>query len=175
MSKAKSKKATTITFTTVAQCVAAWVMVMQDYSEGQSTLDNAKALFATARRQVDTCARQTRAAGFTIGKNRATCEIGKAIYDTLTATGYGKGTAEKELSRIRAFVNTGKWPANGKGKGGRKTDTQGPISGITFELKPGAKPEQLVNKVKTLAEYVRAEYPNDERMLHLAAFLADIG
>lgn len=172
MSKAKSKKAIVLPFTTKAQCAAAWVTVIRDYSEGESVLDNAKALFSAASKQVETCARQTRASGFTVGKSRATCEIAKAIHETMLETGYSALSANNKLSRIRTFVNTGKWPTNGKG--GRKTASQGPISGITFELKPGAKPEQLVNKVKTLAEYVRAEYPSDERMLQLAAFLADI-
>lgn len=171
--KARSKKAKNILFHTVEQCAAAWRSVIPEYAEGQAALDNAKALFQAGVQQVMTCARQTRQSGLTIGKSRRTCKIAAAIYDGLKSHGYSDLTATYHLSRIRTFVATGKWPVNGKRKSSKAKS--GPISGITFELKPGATADVVVNRVKTLAEYVRAEYPNDERMLRIAAFLADVG
>lgn len=172
MAKAnKSSKAKVIVFHNVEECAAAWSIAVAEYAEGESIVDNAKAAFSAAKRQVEITARDTRNSGLKVGKSRRTCKIAAAIHDGLTATGYAETSAAQILSRIRHFVDTGKWPANGKKK---PTTQQGPISGFTFELKPGAKSETVGNKVKALSEYLKAEYGNDETMLRIAAYLADV-
>lgn len=45
--------------------------------------------------------------------------------------------------------------------------------GFALQLSRNVKPETVVKSIKTLAEYLRTEF-KDERMLQLAAFLADI-
>jgi len=66
------------------------------------------------------------------------------------------------------YYATMKW--NKAGGAGKAADSDG------FELRVTrkAEPDTVVKAVRTLAEWLRTEHKNNERMLQLAAFLSDI-
>jgi hypothetical protein len=72
-----------------------------------------------------------------------------------------------KLRDMQGGVNTGK-------RGKKSKTVSGPISGFSMNIGTAAKPEIVKNKVVALAEYLKAEYPANESMLRIAAYLIDV-
>lgn len=173
MSKTRSKKAVTFLFTNQAQAASAVVAATVNYSEALATYANANEARQAAKADLRYVVVEAAKAGFKIESRASKGTFAADIYAGLIKAGYSDKTASNTLTALRELTevkNTGK-----RSKGGNRSKVEsGPISGFTMQLGTAAKPDVVKNKVIALAEYLKAEYPNDEPMLRIAAYLIDV-
>jgi hypothetical protein len=170
MSKSKSKKAVTFLFTNAAQACSAIVSATVNYSEALATCANANEARQSAKADLRYTVVQAAKAGFTIEARASKGTFAAQVFSALKAAGYPDKTASNTLTALRELTevkNTGKRAKKSKAE-------SGPISGFTMQLGTAAKPDVVKNKVVALAEYLKAEYPSDEQMLRIAAYLIDV-
>lgn len=172
MSKTKSKKAVVL-FTNEAQAVSAVVQCTLNYSEAMADCANANEARQAAKADLKHAVIQAAKSGFTIEARASKGTFAGKLFAALKAAGYPDKTASNTLTALRELTevkNTGK-----RSKGGKRSKVEsGPISGFTMQLGTAAKPDVVKNKVIALAEYLKAEYPSDEKMLRIAAYLIDV-
>ena len=167
----KSKKAVIVHFhnmQTAAQAVADACVNMR---EADGELSNALALRNAARDEMRLVVKQAADSGFKLEGRATATNFSGAVTKALLAAGFAKQTVSNIISELRgeSGVKGKKTP-----KAKRSKTTAGPISGFSMELKPSAQPDVVKNKVVKLAEYLKAEYPENEAMLRIAAYLIDV-
>jgi hypothetical protein len=92
------------------------------------------------------------------------------IQKGLKAAQYKGQTIANKLGELRAMTGG----TNTKNRSKKSKTVSGPISGFSMNIGTAAKPEIVKNKVVALAEYLKAEYPANESMLRIAAYLIDV-
>ena len=171
MKKSKrSKKAITFLFTTMAQACSAVVQCVKHQSEAENGLQCAIEARTAAKADLVYTVKQAHVAGFKIEKRASKGTFALELQTGLKAAGYADKTISNTLNKLRDMqggVNTGK-------RGKKSKTVSGPISGFSMNIGTAAKPEIVKNKVVALAEYLKAEYPANESMLRIAAYLIDV-
>ena len=169
MSK-RNKKAVTLAFTQQAHAVSAIVTCTKNYTEALQDYECANEARQAAKADLKYTVLKAAESGFKIEARASKGTFAAAIYAGLVAAGYSDKTASNTLTALREMTET-----KNTGKRGKKSSTEaGPISGFTMQLGTAAKPDVVRNKVVALAEYLKAEYPSDEQMLRIAAYLVDV-
>ena len=166
----RSKKAITFLFTTMAQACSAVVQCVKHQSEADNDLQCALEARTAAKADLVYTVKQAHVAGFKIEVRASKGTFAAEIFKGLKTAGYADKTISNTLVTLRAItsgVNTGK-------RGKKSKTVLGPISGFSMNIGTAAKPEIVKNKVVALAEYLKAEYPANESMLRIAAYLIDV-
>jgi hypothetical protein len=170
MSKAKSKKAVTFLFTSKAQACSAIAQCAVNYSSAINDYQCAKEARDMARADLKHAVVEAAKAGFKIEPRASKGTFALELSNALRAAGFDGRTLDNTLTALREMTGV-----KNTGKRSKKSKTEsGPISGFTMQLGTAAKPDVVKNKVVALAEYLKAEYPNDEQMLRIAAYLIDV-
>lgn len=164
----KSKKAVIVHFHNMQAAAQAVADACVNMREADGELSNALALRNAARDEMRIVVKQAADSGFTLEGRATATNFAGAVTKALLTAGFAKQTVSNIISELR-----GESGVKGK-KAKRSKTTAGPISGFSMELKPSAQPDAVKNKVVKLAEYLKAEYPNDEKMLRIAAYLIDV-
>jgi len=169
--KAKSKKAVSFLFTNAAQACSAIVTATVNYSESMATCINANEARQAAKSDLKYIVLQSAKSGYTIEARASKGTFAAQVFAALKAAGYPDKTASNTLTALRELTevkNTGK-----RSKRSSSAES-GPISGFSMQIGTAAKPDVVKNKVVALAEYLKAEYPDSEPMLRIAAYLIDV-
>ncbi len=167
----KSKKAVIVVFHTMKAAAHAVATACVNMRDASGELSNALALRDAAQIEMRMVVKQAAQSGFTLEARATPSNFAGAVMAALLAAGFARQTVRNVISELRgqSGVKGKKTP-----KAKRSKTTAGPISGFSLELKPAAQPDVVKNKVIKLAEYLKAEYPADEKMLRIAAYLIDV-
>jgi hypothetical protein len=167
----KSKKAVIVVFHSMKAAAQAVALACVNRRTAEGEFDNAKALRDAAQIEMRIVVKQAAQSGFTLEARATPANFAGAVMAALLSAGFARQTVRNVISELRgqSGVKGKKTP-----KAKRSKTTAGPISGFSLELKPAAQPDVVKNKVIKLAEYLKAEYPSDEKMLRIAAYLIDV-
>jgi hypothetical protein len=166
----KSKKAVIVHFHTMKAAAHAVALACVNRRTAEGEYGNAKALRDSAQTEMRIVVKQAAQSGFTLEPRATPTNFAGAVMEALLAAGFVKQTVRNVISELRGATGV-----KGTKKSGKKsTTTAGPISGFSMQLGTAAKPDVVKNKVIALAEYLKAEYPSDEKMLRIAAYLIDV-
>jgi hypothetical protein len=170
MAKAKSKKAVVLAFTQQSQAVSAILTCTKNYTEAMQDYECANEARQAAKADLKYTVLRAAECGYKIEVRASKGTFAADIYAGLIAAGYSEKTASNTLTALRDMTE-----AKNTGKRSKKSKVEsGPISGFTMQLGTATKPDVVKNKVVALAEYLKAEYPGDEKMLRIAAYLVDV-
>jgi len=171
MSKAKSKKAVTIMFHSMTAAAEAVASACANLRDASGDVENAIAARDAARDEVRIVVKQAAQSGYKLEGRATDTNFAGAVTKELIKAGFAKQSCSNIISQLRGETGV-KGKKQPKAK--RSKTTEGPISGFSMELKPAAQPDVVKNKVIKLAEYLKAEYPDNEKMLRIAAYLIDV-
>lgn len=168
----KSKKAVSFLFTQQSAASAAVIQAVLNLTEAEGAVENAIEARRAAWGDLKYIVLEAAKAGFKIETRASAGTMALEVYKGLAKAGYKPQSISNMLTKLRGITGA---KNTGNRKRAKKTATQaGPVSGITINIKAGAKPEQVITRVVDLANYLKSEYPSDEKMLRIAAFLADV-
>ena len=167
----KSKKVVVVHFHNMHAAAQAVANACVNMREADGELSNALALRNAARDEMRIVVKQAADSGFTLEGRATATNFAGAVTKALLTAGFAKQTVSNIISELRgeSGVKGKKTP-----KAKRSKTVSGPISGFSMELRPAAQPDVVKNKVVKLAEYLKAEYPDNEPMLRIAAYLIDV-
>lgn len=170
--KQKSKKAVTFLFTSQAQASSAIVQAAVNYgaavADVECAIETRRAAWGDLRYTVTEAAK----AGFQIEARASKGTIALDLQEALQKAGYKNVSNMLTMLRgITGSKNTGKRKKSAAIKALAQSDVE---AGTTINIGRSATPEQVKNKVIDLGNYLKAQYPDSEPMLRLAAYLVDI-
>jgi hypothetical protein len=166
----KSKKAVIVHFHTMKAAAQAVASACINRQEAESSFSNAKELRDAAQTEMRIVVKQAAQSGFILEARAAPANFAGAVTAALIAAGFVKQTVRNIISQLRGATGV-----KGTKKSSKKSTTKaGPISGFSMNLGTSAKPDVVKHKIVALAEYLKAEYPSDEKMLRIAAYLIDV-
>jgi len=172
--KSKSKKAVTFLFTSQAQASSAIVQATLNYgaavTDVECAIEARRAAWGDLRYTVTEAAK----AGFTIEVRASKGTLALELQEALRKAGYPTQTIRNMLTTLRGITgvkNTGK---RKKAKAIKELAQADVEAGTTINIGRSVTPEQVKNKVIDLGNYLKAQYPDSEPMLRLAAYLVDI-
>jgi hypothetical protein len=167
----KSKKAVIVVFHTMKAAAQAVALACVNRRTAEGEFDNAKALRDAAQIEMRIVVKQAAQSGFTLEPRATPSNFAGEVMAALLAAGFARQTVRNVISELRGQSGV---KGTKKSSGKKSTAKAGPISGFTLQLGTAAQPDVVKNKVVKLAEYLKAEYPADEKMLRIAAYLIDV-
>ena len=166
----KSKKAVIIHFHTMKAAAHAVASACVNKQEAESAFSNAKELRDAAQTEMRIVVKQAAQSGFILEARATPANFAGAVTAALLSAGFVKQSVRNIISQLRGATGV-----KGTKKSSKKSKTTtGPISGFSMNLGTAAQPDVVKNKVIALAEYLKAEYPANEKMLRIAAYLIDV-
>ena len=167
----KSKKAVIIHFHTMKAAAKAVASACVNTQEAESAFSNAKELRDAAQTEMRIVVKQAAQSGFILEARATPSNFAGAVTAALLSAGFVKQTVRNVISELRGVTGV---KGTKKSSSKKSTAKAGPISGFSMNLSTAAKPDVVKNKIVALAEYLKAEYPADEKMLRIAAYLIDV-
>ena len=171
--KSKSKKAVTFLFTTKAAAAAAIAQATMNYRDAMGAVACANELRRAAWGDLQYVVMEAAKAGYVIEQRASNGTFAREVQDALLKAGYPKQTVRNRVTWLRGKLGCKKKKVNSN-KVVKELAQADVEAGTTINIGRSVTPEQIKNKVIDLGNYLKAQYPDSEQMLRLAAYLVDI-